>query len=101
MRNSSAFVSAQGFQAADGFGGSTWLKLAGGGPSYIDVAEQCGASYFDIEDAWDAATPTQRLAANQHVLDIAIANGDTMTLSVPFYRVDTDTFTAAEMSKAR
>ncbi|OBK53792.1 hypothetical protein [Mycobacterium sp. 1081908.1] len=69
----------------------------GGGPSYIDVAQQHGASYFDIGEAWNAATPTERLAANQHVLDIAIANGDKVTLSVPFDMVKPNTFTAAEI----
>ncbi|OBH31401.1 hypothetical protein A9X03_07385 [Mycobacterium sp. E1715] len=73
------------------------FKPSTGGPSYIEVAEQRGASYFDIGDAWDAATDVQRLAANQHVLDVAIANGDKITLSVPFYRVGPDTFTAAEV----
>ena len=69
----------------------------GGGPSYIDVANQHGASYFDIGSAWNAATPTERLAANQHVLDMAIANGDTVTLSVPLDEVRPGTFTAAEL----
>jgi hypothetical protein len=41
--------------------------------------------------------PTEQLAANQHVLDMAIANGDTVTLSVPFDMVDANTFTAAEI----
>ncbi|WP_157900555.1 hypothetical protein [Mycobacterium rhizamassiliense] len=67
------------------------------GQSYIEVALQHGASYFDIGDAWNAATPTERLAANQHVLDMAIANGDTVTLSVPFDMVEPNTFTAAEI----
>src|SRR5262249_45721354 len=56
-----------------------------------------GASYFDIGDAWNAATSTERLAANQHLLDIAIKNKDTITLSVPFYRIEPNTFTAAEI----
>lgn len=73
------------------------FRPAGGGPSYIEIAQQHGASYFDIGDAWNAATQTERLAANQHVLDIAIANGDTITLSVPLDRLDADTFTAAEI----
>ncbi len=72
-------------------------KPEGGGPSYIEVAQQNGASYFDIGDAWDAATPTQRLAANQHVLDMAIRNGDTITLSTTFGKVGENTFTAAEI----
>jgi hypothetical protein len=73
------------------------FRHPGGGPSYIEVAQQHGASYFDIGDAWNSATPTERLAANQHVLDIAIANGDTVTLSVPFDMVKPNTFTAAEI----
>ncbi|OMB91028.1 hypothetical protein [Mycobacterium colombiense] len=68
-----------------------------GGPSYIDFAQQRGASYFDIGDAWNSATPIQRLAANQHLLDLTIMNRDKVTLSVPFYRVAPDTYTGAEL----
>lgn len=70
---------------------------AGGGQSYIDVARDAGASYFDIGEAWNSATPTQQLAANQHVLDLAIANRDTIRLSVPYYEIRPDTFTGAEL----
>lgn len=70
---------------------------ADGGPSYIEVADDRGASYFDIGDAWDAVTPTERLAANQHLLDIAIANRDTITLSVPARMIPEDSYTAAEI----
>lgn len=70
---------------------------AGGGPSYIQVADDRGASYFSLGDAWNSFTPTEQLAANQHVLDMAIANRDKITLSVPFYRVSPDTYTAAEL----
>lgn len=69
----------------------------GGGPSYIDVAQQRGASYFDIGDAWNSSTPTQQLASNQYALDMAVKNGDTIRLSVPFYRIDPSTFTGAEI----
>ncbi|OBB96607.1 hypothetical protein [Mycobacterium sp. 852002-40037_SCH5390672] len=69
-----------------------------GGPSYIDVAQQRGASYFDIGDAWNSSTPIERLAANQHVLDIAIANRDTIRLSTSLDRVLDNTYTAAELS---
>jgi hypothetical protein len=69
----------------------------GGGPSYAQVAHDRGASYFDIGDAWNSFTPTEQLAANQHVLDIAIANRDKITLSVPFDMIDPDTYTAAEI----
>ena len=69
----------------------------GGGLPYTEVAQDLKASYFDIGDAWDAATPAERLAANQHLLDLAIANRDTIALSVPFDMVDADSFTAAEI----
>ncbi|OBH71345.1 hypothetical protein A5684_21340 [Mycobacterium intracellulare] len=68
-----------------------------GGPSYIELAQERGASYFDIGDAWNSATPIQRLAANQHVLDIAIANRDTIKLSTPIDSVIDNTYTAAEL----
>ncbi|WP_233213343.1 hypothetical protein [Mycobacterium hubeiense] len=68
-----------------------------GGPSYIEVAEDRGASYFDIGDAWYTSTPTQQLAANQHVLDVAIANGDTIRLSVPYDEIRPDSYTGAEI----
>lgn len=68
-----------------------------GGPSYIELAQQRGASYFDIGDAWNSSTPIERLAANQHLLDVAIMNRDQVVLSVPFYRVDPDTYTGAEL----
>lgn len=74
------------------------FKNPTGGPSYIDVAQQHGASYFDIGDAWNSATPVQRLAANQHVLDIAIANRDTIHLSTSIDRIVDNTYTAAELS---
>jgi len=35
--------------------------------------------------------------ANQHVLDIAIKNGDTITLSVPVRMIPEDSYTAAEI----
>ncbi|CPS10310.1 hypothetical protein [Mycobacteroides abscessus] len=70
---------------------------ASGAPSYIKVAQEAGASYFDIGEAWNTATPTQQLAANQHVLDMAIANRDTVRLSVPFYEIRPDTYTGAEL----
>jgi hypothetical protein len=69
----------------------------GGGPSYVEVAQQHRASYFDIGEAWNSFTPTEQLAANQHVLDIAIANRDKITLTVPFDMIEPDTYTAAEI----
>lgn len=70
---------------------------ANGGPSYIEVARGNGASYFDIGDAWNAASPTERLAANQHVLDLAIKNNDTITMSVPFREIEAGSYTSAEI----
>jgi len=69
----------------------------GGGTSYAEVANDRGASYFDIGNAWNSFTPTEQLAANQHVLDIAISNRDRITLSVPFDMIDPDSYTAAEI----
>ena len=68
-----------------------------GGPSYTDVAKDSGASYFDLGDAWERFSPIEQLAANQHVLDVAIANRDTITLSTPFDTVKIDSYTAAEI----
>ncbi|OBK21562.1 hypothetical protein A5634_09995 [Mycobacterium asiaticum] len=73
------------------------FRPPGGGPSYIEVAESRGASYFSLGDLWDNYPPVQQSAANQHVLDIAIANRDTITLSVPYYEVRPDTWTGAEL----
>jgi hypothetical protein len=73
------------------------FRPQGGGPSYVEVAHQHGASYFDIGEAWNSFTPTQQLAANQHVLDIAMANRDKITLSIPFGKVGADSYTAAEI----
>jgi hypothetical protein len=73
------------------------FEAADGGPSYIDVARDRKASYFDLGEAWYSFTPTEQFAANQHVLDVAIANRDTIKLSVPYDEVRPDTFTAAEL----
>jgi hypothetical protein len=73
------------------------FKPPGGGPSWAQFAHDRGASYFDIGDAWNSFTPTEQLAANQHVLDIAISNRDKITLSVPFDMIDPDSYTAAEI----
>lgn len=52
-------------------------------PGYITKANSKGASYFDIGDAWNGLTPSQRWAANTHFLDTRIAAGDRVLLSVP------------------
>ena len=68
-----------------------------GGPSYSALAEQRGSSYFDIGEAWHSFTPTEQMAANQYMLDIAIANGDTIKLSAPIDMIASDSYTAAEI----
>ena len=55
----------------------------GGGPSYIEVADDSGSSYFDVGDEWNSMTPAQQAASNQHALDLAIVNHDVVTLSAP------------------
>jgi hypothetical protein len=52
-------------------------------PGYLTKANSKGASYFDIGDAWNGLTPSQRWAANTHFLDTRIAAGDRVLLSVP------------------
>jgi hypothetical protein len=69
----------------------------GGGPSYTQVADARGASYFSLGDEWSKFSPAQQLAANQHALDVAITNRDVITLSVPFDTIPKDTYTAAEI----
>ncbi|MCV7321122.1 hypothetical protein [Mycolicibacterium confluentis] len=61
------------------------------------TALRAGASYFDLGDAWNSFAPNQQLAANQHVLDTAIANRDTIRLPVPFTEIRPDTYTGAEL----
>jgi len=51
--------------------------------SYIDKAQQRGASYFDIGDAWNNLAPAQREAANIHFLDVIGDRGDKVLLSIP------------------
>ncbi len=69
----------------------------GGGPTYVDVADQRGASYFDLGDAWNDYAPREQLAANQHFLDVAIDNGDTVRLSVSRDVIVPGSYTAAEV----
>ncbi|WP_237571705.1 WXG100-like domain-containing protein [Mycolicibacterium lacusdiani] len=69
----------------------------GGGPSYIAVAEDRGASYFSLGDRWEEFSPIEQLAANQHVLDVAIANGDVITFSVDLEKIREGSYTEAEL----
>ncbi len=61
--------------------GSGETVLGHYGDDYIGLAQQRGASYFDIGDAWDGLSDARRWAANQRVLDSAITNGDQITLA--------------------
>jgi hypothetical protein len=69
--------------------------------SYIAVAERAGASYFDLGEAWDRLTPLQRTAANQHFLDVIIGRRERVQLSVDPWRIEPDSFTAAEVRYLR
>ena len=51
--------------------------------SYIEKAQQRGASYFDMGGAWNTLAPSQREAANLHFLDVVGGRGDNILLSVP------------------
>jgi hypothetical protein len=68
-----------------------------GSPSYIDVARARGASYFDLGAAWENFSGIEQLAANQHVLDVAIANRDVITLNTTFDMIGPNTYIAAEL----
>ena len=48
---------------------------------YVGLAQTRGASYFDIGDAYNGLSGPQQWAANQRVLDAAIANGDRIMLA--------------------
>jgi hypothetical protein len=53
-------------------------------PGYVNKAQQRGASYFDIGDAWeDIASRKDPWELNQYFLDDRIAAGDRMLLSLP------------------
>jgi hypothetical protein len=57
--------------------------VLGSYPSYIGKANARGASYFDIENKWNALRSSERAAANNHFLDIISARGDRVLLSTP------------------
>lgn len=64
---------------------------------YIGLAQQRGASYFDSGDAMDGLSDAQRWAANQRVLDTAIANGDRITLATSRTRIRPGSALAGEI----
>jgi hypothetical protein len=72
--------------------------VLGSYPGYINRASAKGASYFDVGDAWEALTPAQRTAANNHFLDIIASRGDRVLLSVPKYQIQQGTALADEVA---
>ncbi len=66
-------------------------------PRIIPLTNSKGASYFDIGDAWNGLTPSQRWAANTHFLDTRIAGGDRVLLSVPKGNIRPGSYLAQEV----
>lgn len=56
-----------------------------------------GASYFDLGDRWHTITQTERLATNQHFLDVIIGLRETVRIRVPRWQCRPDSWTAAEI----
>ncbi len=63
--------------------GKTVIGAWEASPTYIEVAQARGASYFDIGDTWNGLSATDRWAANSHFLDTRIAAADTFYSTVP------------------
>lgn len=72
-----------------------------GYPSYIETAQNRGASYFDLGPRYDELSEAQQRAANFLFLDEAAARGDRVTLSHPFSEVRGDTALADEIDYLR
>lgn len=77
--------------------GSGETVLGHFGDDYIGLAQQRGASYFDIGDAWAGLSDAQRWAANRRVLDTAISNGDRITLATNRTKIRPGSALAAEI----
>jgi len=75
--------------------GSTVL---GSYPRYIEVAQGRGASYFDIGDAWNGLSASERTAANNLFLDGRMAAGDTFFLTTPRGLIDSGSQLADEVA---
>ena len=71
--------------------------ILGSYPGYINKANARGASYFDIGDAWEGLTSTEREAANRHFLDVVTGRGDRILLSIPKSKIQPDTWLAWEV----
>jgi hypothetical protein len=70
--------------ATEAAGGAGDALVLGKYPDYIKLADELGARRFSIPDAeWNALTPEARWAANQAVLDQAIADRIPIVLSNP------------------
>jgi len=57
--------------------------VLGSYPRYIEVAQSRGASYFDIGDAWNGLSASERTAANNLFLDGRMAAGDQFYVTTP------------------
>jgi hypothetical protein len=58
------------------------ITVLGRYPYYVNLAEQLGADYFQVDPAeWDAMSAEEQWAANRNFLDQAIARGDNFLLS--------------------
>ncbi|MCP4305767.1 MAG: hypothetical protein GY788_13030, partial [bacterium] len=77
---------------------SSGETVLGSVPGYITKAKSRGASYFDIGDTWNALTPAQRTAANNHFLDVIAARGDRVLLSTSKTQIQAGTSLADEVA---
>jgi hypothetical protein len=72
--------------------------VLGSYPGYITKANSQGASFFDIGDAWNALTPAERTAANNHFLDVIAGRGDRVLLSTSKTEIQAGTALADEIA---
>jgi RHS repeat-associated protein len=56
-------------------------------PNYITKADKLNASFYDIGEAWNPLSHSQRWNANTHFLDIAAQRNDQIYLSVPIKEI--------------
>jgi hypothetical protein len=65
---------------------------------YIGMAQNRGASYFDVGDAWEGMSAAERTAANNHFLDRVIQSGDRVTFATPKANIRVPSALADEVS---
>jgi hypothetical protein len=75
----------------------TGETVLGSYPGYIIKARARGASYFDIENAWNVITNEQRLSANHHFLDVISSRGDKVLLSIRKGLIQPNTWLSKEI----